>query len=111
MNNSIPWLYLLLSGLIEIGWIYSLKYTEGFTKIVPMIFYGVFGFFSAFFLSKALKNIDVGTAYAVWMGIAIVGITTTGILFLKENYSILKIVFILFIAIGIAGLKFLSAAK
>ncbi len=106
-----PWFYLLLAGLLEIGWIYSLKFTEGFTKIIPLIFYAVFGFFSALFLSKALKNIDVGTAYAVWMGIAIIGITTTGILFLKESYTILKLIFILMIAIGIAGLKFISAAK
>ncbi len=106
-----PWFYLLLAGLLEIGWIYSLKFTEGFTKIIPLIFYAVFGFFSALFLSKALKNIDVGTAYAVWMGIAIIGITTTGILFLKESYTIRKLIFILMIAIGIAGLKFISAAK
>lgn len=106
-----PWFYLLLAGLLEVGWIYSLKFTDGFTKFIPLVFYAVFGFFSALFLSKALKNIDVGTAYAVWMGIAIIGITATGILFLKESYTTLKLVFILMIAIGIAGLKFISVAK
>lgn len=105
------WIYLLFAGLFEIGWIYSLKLTEGFTKFVPLIFYGIFGFCSAFFLSRALRNIDVGTAYAVWMGVAVIGITATGILFLKETYSPLKIIFILLIAIGIAGLKFLSTGK
>lgn len=105
------WFYLLLAGLLEVGWIYSLKFTDGFTRIIPLIFYAVFGFFSALFLSKALRNIDVGTAYAVWMGIAIIGITTTGIVFLKESYTTLKLVFILMIAIGIAGLKFITAVK
>lgn len=105
------WLYLLLAGLLEIGWIYSLKMTHGFTRFIPLIFYGIFGFFSAFFLSRALNNIEVGTAYTVWMGVAVIGITTTGILFMKESFSPLKLIFILLIAIGIVGLKILSASK
>jgi quaternary ammonium compound-resistance protein SugE len=104
------WFYLILAGLFEIGWIYSLKYTQGFTKLIPMIFYAIFGFVSAFFFSKALQHIPIAIAYAIWMGIAIIGVTITGIILFKEPYTIFKMIFISMILIGIIGLKLLSTA-
>ncbi|HEX2982777.1 MAG TPA: multidrug efflux SMR transporter [Ignavibacteriales bacterium] len=103
------WLYLLIASLLEVGWIYSLKFTEGFTKVVPLIFYGLFGFGSAFFLARSLTKIPIGIAYASWMGIAMIGSSVLGIFVYKEPYELMKLFFMALIIIGIAGLKFTSA--
>jgi quaternary ammonium compound-resistance protein SugE len=99
------WIFLLIASILEIGWIISLKYTEGFTKIIPIIFYAAFGGGSAYFLSLSLKSIPMATAYSIWMGIAIIGATIFGIVFLKEPVKILRLFFMLMILIGIIGMK------
>lgn len=93
---------------MEIGWLISLKQTEGFTKFIPILFYGFFGFTSAWFFAQSLKTIPMGIAYAIWMGIAIIGITITEIIVYDSEYNWLKILFMLLIASGIIGLKYLS---
>jgi quaternary ammonium compound-resistance protein SugE len=101
----VHWIYLILAGLLEIGWIFSLKHTEGFTKWVPMVAYAFFGFSAAYCLSLALKDLPVSTAYAVWMGIAVVGSTITGMWIYKEPSSIIRLACIVLIIGGIVGLK------
>lgn len=101
----INWLLLLLAGLMEIGWIYSLKLTDGFTKIIPLIFYGFFGFTSAFLLSKSIRTIPLGVAYSIWMGIGIIGTVLVENTIQQKNYNSYTYLFIAVIIAGIIGLK------
>ncbi|MCF8243026.1 MAG: multidrug efflux SMR transporter [Melioribacteraceae bacterium] len=105
------WLILLLAGLLEIGWVISLKLTDGFTKVIPMIFYGFFGLTSAFFFSKALKSLPMGVAYAVWMGVAIIGTTIAENVMNQKPYDFPKVFFMLLIITGIMGLKIFSNSQ
>lgn len=105
------WLYLVLAGIMEIGWAFSLKHTQGFTKLIPMAFYVFFGFFAAFFLSQALKHMPTSTAYAIWVGIAMIGTTIGGILFYREPATLFKFICMLLILAGVVGLKVSSVAE
>jgi quaternary ammonium compound-resistance protein SugE len=108
MGGRMAWFYLLAAAVFEIGWIYSLKFTEGFTRFWPMLSYGFFGLGAVIFLSLALKYMPVGITYAVWVGIAAVGSNIVGILFFGEPYRLAKILFIVMIIGGVVGLKFSS---
>lgn len=99
------WVYVLIAGLFEIGWIYSLKSTEGFTRLAPLISYAMCGLGAAFFLSLAMKSLPVGVTYAVWVGIAVAGSNMVGILFLGEHLSLLRAACIGLILAGVIGLK------
>ena len=101
----IQWLFLLIAGIMEIGWVISLKMTQGFTKIIPLIFYAFFGFTSAFFLSKSLKTIPLGVAYSIWMGIGIIGTVTAENTMQSKSYNPATYLFILVILGGVIGLK------
>lgn len=103
------WVYLFIAGLFEIAWAIGLKYTEGWTKIVPSIF-TVLGMIASFyFLSLALKTLPIGTAYAIWTGIGTVGAALLGMLIFNEPRDFVRILCILLIIGGIAGLKISSA--
>ena len=102
------WLYLLAAAVFEIGWIYSLKFTEGFTRFWPVVSYGLVGLGAVGFLSLALRYYPVGITYAVWVGIAAVGSNIVGILFFGEPYRFVKIIFIVMIIGGVVGLRFSS---
>jgi quaternary ammonium compound-resistance protein SugE len=102
------WFYLFLAGLFEIGWIISLKYTSGFTRLLPMLSYAFFGLGAAYFLSLALKSMPLGLTYAIWVGIGIAGSNILSIVLFEEPYHFLRILFILMILCGVAGLKFSS---
>lgn len=108
---QINWFYLILAGILEIGWVISLKKTEGFTKLIPILFYAFFGFFAAYFFSNALKTIPIGVAYAIWMGIAVIGTTIVESYWLNSNFSITKLFFVLLILIGAIGLRLTSTGK
>jgi len=105
---QINWIYLILAGILEIGWVISLKKTEGFTKIIPILFYAFFGFFAAYFFSNALKTIPIGVAYAVWMGIAVIGTTIAETYLFNSSYNFAKIFFVALILIGAIGLRLTS---
>jgi len=109
MRLSVNWIYILIAGIFEIGWIFSLKSTHGFTRFLPMISYALCGFGAAFFLSQAMKSLPMGTSYAVWVGIATVGSNILGMAVLGEPYTLPRITFILFITIGVIGLKLSSS--
>ncbi len=102
------WLMLIVAGIMEIGWVISLKQTQGFTKVIPMLFYAFFGFTSAYFFSQSLKSFPMGVAYAIWMGIAIIGITIAESVMYDKNYDLLKLFFMFLIAAGIIGLKMIT---
>jgi quaternary ammonium compound-resistance protein SugE len=99
------WVYLLVAGLLEMGWAVGLKYTDGWTRLGPSVFTGLSMVASFYFLSMALKTLPVGTAYAVWTGIGAVGVAIIGILFLGEPGDLFRVVSIFLIVAGIVGLK------
>ncbi|MFP4019585.1 MAG: DMT family transporter [Bacteroidales bacterium] len=102
------WIYLLIAGLFEIGWAIGMKYTEGFHKILPTVVVFIAMVLSVYFLSVAVRTIPVGTAYAVWTGIGIVGTTIWGIAVFDEPYNFLRILFISLIVISIVGLRIIA---
>ena len=102
------WIYLAIAGLLEIGWAIGLKYTEGWTRLAPSILTGATMLASFYFLSLALKTLPIGTAYAVWTGIGTVGATILGMIVFNEPRDFTRIICILLIIGGIAGLKLTS---
>ena len=102
------WLFLLAAGLCEIAWAIGLKYTEGFSRVLPAIGTAVAMAASIGFLGLALKSLPVGTAYAVWTGIGAVGTVALGIYLYNEPATLLRLTCIGFILLGIIGLKITS---
>ncbi len=100
------WTILFLAGIFEIFWAVGLKYSDGFTKLFPTIFTIVTMIISFYLLSLALKALPIGTAYAVWVGIGTVGTVIAGIVLFGESMTLIRVISILFILIGIVGLKF-----
>ncbi len=103
------WIHLLVAGFFEVFWAIGLKMSHGFTNLWISILTVIGMIASFYFLALALKNIPLGTAYAVWTGIGTIGTVILGILLFKEPASILRFVCILLIVSGITGLKLLSA--
>ncbi len=99
------WISLIIAGLLEVVWAVGLKYTEGFSRLVPSIVTVGGMIASFFFLSLALKSLPLGTAYAVWTGIGTIGTVTLGMIFFKEPVDMVRILFIMTIIVGITGLK------
>lgn len=99
------WTYLVLAGLLEIGWAIGLKYTEGFTRLVPSVLTGLSMVASVVLLGLALKTLPVGTGYAVWTGIGTVGTALLGIYLLGEPATAMRLACIGLIVTGILGLK------
>lgn len=102
---SIAWIFLLLAGFFEICFTIALKYSQGFSRLVPSIITVVFIVLSFFSVSQAMKTIPIGTAYAVWAGIGAVGTVITGIVFFGDSYHIIRLLSIMLIIIGMIGLK------
>ena len=99
------WTILFFAGLMEIGWAIGLKYTDGFSRLVPTVLTVACMIGSVVLLGLALKSLPVGTAYAVWTGIGTVGVAILGIYLFNEPASAVRLVCIGFIVCGIAGLK------
>jgi quaternary ammonium compound-resistance protein SugE len=78
------WIMLLLAGLLEISWAVAMKYSEGFTVLLPSAVTAVGYVLSAVFLALALKKLPLGTAYAMWTGMGIVGTTLLGMLLIAS---------------------------
>jgi quaternary ammonium compound-resistance protein SugE len=105
------WTYLLLGGLFEIGFASTLKLTENFTKLWPTLIFAVCIVASFFFLERALKDIPIGTAYAVWTGIGAAGTALVGILVYKEPATALRLFFLATLVASIIGLKFATTSQ
>jgi quaternary ammonium compound-resistance protein SugE len=102
------WLILFLAGLFEIGWAIGLKYTEGFSRLVPSVLTVGAMIISIVLLGVALKTLPVGTAYAVWTGIGAVGTAALGIYLFGEPATAARLASIGLIVAGIVGLKLVS---
>ncbi|HWM82622.1 MAG TPA: quaternary ammonium compound efflux SMR transporter SugE [Pseudolabrys sp.] len=99
------WVYLCIAGLFEIGWAIGLKYTDGFTRLVPSLLTGISMVVSVVLLGLALKTLPVGTGYAVWTGIGAVGTAILGIWLFAEPATALRLGSIGLILAGLIGLK------
>lgn len=99
------WVYLAIAGLFEIGWAIGLKYTHGFTRLVPTTLTLASMVVSLGLLGLALKSLPVGTAYAVWTGIGTLGTAMLGIVLFGEPAHALRLACIGLIVAGIIGLK------
>lgn len=102
------WLTLVIAGAFEVWWAVGLKYSEGFTKLFPSLLTVIGMIASFYFLSLALKELPLGTAYAIWTGIGTIGTVILGIVLFKEPIDPIRLVCIGFIVIGIIGLKLVS---
>lgn len=103
------WFYLLIAGIFEISWAIGLKFSHGFTQIIPSILTVACMILSFYFLAIALKHLPLGTAYAIWTGIGTLGTVILGIILFKEPCTALRLVCIGLILCGITGLKLLTA--
>ncbi|HLQ17447.1 MAG TPA: multidrug efflux SMR transporter [Tabrizicola sp.] len=101
-----PWLIVVIAGLMETGWALGLKYSEGFTKLVPSVVTIVLALVSFYLLSVAMKSLPVGTAYAVWVGIGAVGTAIAAVFLFQEPVNLMRVMGVLLILAGIAALKF-----
>lgn len=99
------WPILVLAGLFEIGWALGLKYSDGFTKLVPSVLTIVGSLISFWLLSQAMKTLPVGTAYAVWVGIGTVGTATLAVVLFGEPVNAMRVAGIGLIVAGIVALK------
>jgi quaternary ammonium compound-resistance protein SugE len=102
------WTLLLVAGLLEIGWAIGLKYTEGFTRLVPSLLTVASMVASLALLGLALRHLPLGTAYAVWTGIGTVGTALLGIALFGEAATVLRLGCIGLILAGIVGLKLVT---
>lgn len=102
------WLMLFVAGLLEIVWAVGLKYTDGFTRLWPSAITVAAMILSVVFLALALREIPVGTGYAVWTGIGAVGAAVLGIVLFNESREVARLLCIALIVAGIVGLKLTS---
>jgi quaternary ammonium compound-resistance protein SugE len=102
------WVYLLIAGLFEIAWAIGLKYTEGFTRLVPSLWTVAAMALSLAFLGLSLNSLPLGTAYAVWTGIGAFGTALLGIYLFGEPATALRLACLSLIVAGIAGLKLVT---
>jgi quaternary ammonium compound-resistance protein SugE len=102
------WMYLTVAGLFEIAWAIGLKYTDGFTRLLPSLWTVASMILSIVLLGLALRTLPVGTAYAVWTGIGAVGTAALGIYLFAEPATVARLLCIGLILSGIVGLKLVT---
>lgn len=100
-----PWILLVLAGMLEVGWAIGLKYTAGFTRLWPSVGTIAAMMISLVLLGTAMKSLPVGTAYAVWVGIGAVGTVILGIVLFDEPFNALRAGSVALIVAGLVGLK------
>lgn len=102
------WAYLVLAGLLEIGWAVGLKYTDGFSRLWPSVVTVTLMAASFGLLALSLRTLPIGTAYAVWTGIGAAGTALVGMVFLGDPAGTARILCLLLIIAGVVGLKLVS---
>ena len=104
------WIILFIAGLFEIGWAVGLKFTEGFTRPIPIVLTAISLVASMGLLGWAVKSLPLGTAYAVWTGVGAVGTAVVGMVLFKEPATAGRLVCLALIVSGILGLKLFTPA-
>lgn len=100
-----PWVLLIIAGLLEVCWAIGLKYTEGFTRPLPTVLTVLAIAASMFLLSAAARSLPIGTAYAVWVGIGALGAAILGIVLFREPVTAARLFFLALLLTSIIGLK------
>lgn len=104
------WLVLIVAGLLEVVWSLGLKYTEGFTRLIPSIITGSAIIASMTLLTHATRTLPIGTAYAVWVGFGVLGAALGGAVLFEEPMPWSRLFFIALLVVAIIGLKMTSQA-
>ncbi|MFV3305653.1 quaternary ammonium compound efflux SMR transporter SugE [Pseudomonas sp. NY15181] len=99
------WIILFVAGLFEVAWAVGLKYTEGFTRLVPSVLTALAMAASVGLLGLAMKNLPLGTAYAIWTGIGALGTVAVGIWLFGESMAPIRMLSVALILCGLVGLK------
>jgi quaternary ammonium compound-resistance protein SugE len=107
-SNGLAWTYLFIASILEVEWAIALKYAEGFTKLWPSIAAVIGMVLSVGFLALAVRTLPIGTAYAVWTGIGAALTALLGMFLFNEPRDALRLLCLLLIVGGVAGLKLLS---
>lgn len=102
------WILLLVAGLLEVGWSIGMKYTDGFTRLVPSVLTAAGIIASMVLLSYAARSLPIGTAYGVWVGIGAAGAAVLGMLVLGEPATAARIFFVCLLLVAVVGLKVTS---
>jgi quaternary ammonium compound-resistance protein SugE len=102
------WIWLLVAGVLEIGWAIGLKYTDGFRRPGPTAATVAVMIASFWCLARAVRELPVGTAYAVWTGIGALGTAVLGIALFDEPATAARLVSLALVVLGIVGLKLAS---
>lgn len=108
MSVGAAWLSLVVAGIFEVGFAVGLKYSNGFTRLVPSVVTVVSAAISLYLLSRALRAIPIGTGYAVWTGIGAAGTVLVGMLVMGEPRTAGRMACIALILAGVAGLHFVA---
>ena len=104
------WFILFIAGLLEVVWSLGLKYTHGFTRPLPSVVTAAAMAASMLLLARAVRTLPIGTAYAVWVGIGVLGAAIGGVILFGEEMPLRRIVFIVLLAVSILGLKLTATA-
>jgi quaternary ammonium compound-resistance protein SugE len=107
---EMAWWYLFIAGVFEVAWAVGLKYTDGFTRLMPTIITVLCLIASMALLALAVRALPLGTAYAVWTGIGTIGTVIIGIMLFHEPVNAVRVICIILILAGIAGLKLTAKA-
>jgi quaternary ammonium compound-resistance protein SugE len=109
MTPSVPmaWVLLVIAGVLEVVWALGLKYSDGFTRLVPSVVVVIGAAASFWLLSLSMRVLPAGTAYAVWVGIGAAGTALFGMALLGEAATAARLACIVLIVAGVLGLKFL----
>lgn len=99
------WVLLLVAGLLEAFWAFGLKFTEGFSRPLPSVLVGLSIVASVLLLSLAVRSLPIGTAYAVWTGVGVLGATVLGVTMLNERLTLARALFLLLLLVAIIGLR------
>mgnify|MGYP000920379064 FL=1 len=99
------WIILFFAGLFEVGWAIGLKYTEGFTRPLPTVLTIAAMLISLGLLGLAMKELPLGTAYAIWTGVGAVGTVIAGIILFGESMALVRLISVALIVAGLIGLK------
>jgi quaternary ammonium compound-resistance protein SugE len=104
------WVILGIAGILEIAFAFGMKWSEGFTRLIPALFTVATGLSSVFLLSLSLRTLPVGTGYAVWTGIGAAGTAILGIVVFGDSAAPIRILCIVLILTGVIGLKLVSGS-
>jgi quaternary ammonium compound-resistance protein SugE len=104
------WILLGIAGLLEIAFAFGVKWSEGFTRLMPGVFAISVGLLSTYLLSRSLRTLPMGTGYAVWTGIGAAGTAIVGVAVLGDSAAPMRVLCIVLIIAGVIGLKLVSGS-